>query len=116
MTVMQRRGAPLLSWGLLYNKLRFETNPPVGTNFGGLYVLEGNYIMKNQVNVPTPKICTYRWLRLETSLVIQQTPEEVSVSRNFDFLENGIKPFLVVVYSRSPLLRICLQFRLERGD
>ena len=88
----------------------------MGTNFGGWNVLEENYMMKNQVNVPTPKICTYRWLRLETSLVIQQTPEEVSVSRNFDFLENGIKPFLAVVYSRSSLLRICLLFRLEEGD
>ena len=27
----------------------------MGTNFGGWYVLLGNYTMKIQVNVPTPK-------------------------------------------------------------
>ena len=26
---------------------------------GGWYVLEENYIMKIQVNIPTPKICTH---------------------------------------------------------
>ena len=41
--------------GVLQKKLRFETYlpRPVGTNFRGWYVLLGNSIMKNIVNVPT---------------------------------------------------------------
>ena len=39
--------------GLLQKKVRFETYLPVGTFPRGWYVLEGNNIMKNHVNVPT---------------------------------------------------------------
>ena len=39
--------------GVLQKKLRFETYLPVGSNFGGWYVLEENYIMKKDVNVST---------------------------------------------------------------
>ena len=39
--------------GLLCKKITFRNVRNVGTNFGGWYVLEENYIMKNHVNVPT---------------------------------------------------------------
>ena len=68
-------------------KLRFETYLLLGTNFGGWYVLEENYIMKNHVNVPTsPNVPTGGYVSK------RNTPQGVPCAHGLgwvDFISEG---------------------------
>ena len=51
----------------------------MGTNFGGCYVLLGNYTMKIQVNVPTPNVTFYTTHPAETIFVLLSVKDPVCI-------------------------------------